>query len=126
MKVLDCLLNWKDEFLVPYAQNLRNLVSPKTLRDELTRWSLSRDSHFVSEQHRDSLVPLVIRLLVPKVRNLKTLASRKVCFVHQFNGRITFFTTPIIYENYFTCKLSIYLVSFKQTVAKNLPNDKKD
>ncbi|KAI3808247.1 hypothetical protein L1987_24196 [Smallanthus sonchifolius] len=58
LKVLDCLLNWKDEFLVPYAQNLRNLVNPKTLRDELTRWSLSRESRLVSELHRDSLVPL--------------------------------------------------------------------
>ncbi|XP_076896866.1 uncharacterized protein LOC143550000 [Bidens hawaiensis] len=90
LKVLDCLLNWKDEFLVPYAQNLRNLVSPKTLRDELTRWSLSRDSHLVSEQHRDSLVPLVIRLLVPKVRNLKTLASRKAASVHHRKAIIAF------------------------------------
>ncbi|XP_022025733.1 small subunit processome component 20 homolog isoform X2 [Helianthus annuus] len=90
LKVLDCLLNWKDEFLFPYAQNLRNLVNPKTLRDELTRWSLSRDSHLVSEQHRDSLVPLVIRLLVSKVRNLKTLASRKAASMHHRKAVIAF------------------------------------
>nr|XP_043629943.1 small subunit processome component 20 homolog [Erigeron canadensis] len=90
LKVLDCLLNWKDEFLVPYDQNLRNLVNPKTLRDELTRWSLSRESHLVSEQHRDCLVPLVIRLLVPKVRKLKTLASRKAASVHHRKAVIGF------------------------------------
>lgn len=84
LKVLDCLLNWKDEFLLPYDQHLRNLINPKTLRDELTRWSLSRESHLVSEEHREFLVPIVIRILVPKVRKLKTLASRKVCFVNQF------------------------------------------
>ncbi|KAL8239479.1 hypothetical protein R6Q59_016046 [Mikania micrantha] len=90
LKVLDCLLNWKDEFLVPYAQNLRNLVNPKTLRDELTRWNLSRESHLVSEHHRDSLVPLVIRLLVPKVRSLKTLASRKAASMHHRKAVIGF------------------------------------
>ncbi|KAK9072479.1 hypothetical protein SSX86_008913 [Deinandra increscens subsp. villosa] len=90
LKVLECLLNWKDEYLVPYAQNLRNLVNPKTLRDELTRWSISRESNLVSEQHRDSLVPLVIRLLVPKVRNLKTLASRKAASVHHRKAVIGF------------------------------------
>ncbi|KAI3823108.1 hypothetical protein L1987_04536 [Smallanthus sonchifolius] len=90
LKVLDCLLNWKDEFLVPYAQNLRNLVNPKTLRDELTRWSLARESPLVSEQHRDSLVPLVIRLLVPKVRSLKTLASRKAASMHHRKAVIGF------------------------------------
>lgn len=90
LKVLDCLLNWKDEFLLPYDQHLRNLVNPKTLRDELTRWSLSRESNLVSEEHRDRLVPLVIRILVPKVRKLKTLASRKVASVHHRKAVIGF------------------------------------
>ncbi|XP_071696721.1 uncharacterized protein [Rutidosis leptorrhynchoides] len=90
LKVLDCLLNWKDEFLVPYGQHLRNLVNPKTLRDELTRWSLSRESGLVSEQHRDFLVPIVIRLLVPKVRKLKKLASRKAASMHHRKAVIGF------------------------------------
>ncbi|KAJ9555652.1 hypothetical protein OSB04_010266 [Centaurea solstitialis] len=90
LKVLDCLLNWKDEFMMPYDQHLRNLVNPKTLRDELTRWSLSRESNLVSEEHRDRLVPLVIRILVPKVRKLKTLASRKAASVHHRKAVIGF------------------------------------
>ncbi|GJX79607.1 small subunit processome component 20 homolog isoform X1 [Tanacetum coccineum] len=90
LKVLECLLNWKDEFLLPYDQNLRNLVNPKTLRDELTRWSLSRESQLVSEDHRDFLVPIVIRILVPKVRKLKKLASRKTASVHHRKAIIGF------------------------------------
>lgn len=90
LKVLDCLLNWKDEYLLPYGQHLRNLVNPKTLRDELTRWSLSRESELVNEKHRDSLVPLVIRILVPKVRKLKTLASRKAASMHHRKAVIGF------------------------------------
>lgn len=78
MRVFDCLLNWKDEFLLPYEHHLRNLISPKSLREELTTWSLSKESHLIDEGHRGSLVPLIIRILIPKVRKPKTLASRKV------------------------------------------------
>ncbi|CAH9107367.1 unnamed protein product [Cuscuta epithymum] len=77
MKVLECLMNWKDTFMLPYEQHLKNVISVKNLREEITTWSLSRDSHFIDEQHRGFLVPIVIRILAPKVRNLKTLASRK-------------------------------------------------
>ncbi len=78
MKVLDCLLIWKDDFLLPYDQHLKNLISSKYLREELTTWTLSKESNLIEDQHRAYLVPIVIRLLMPKVRNLKTLASRKV------------------------------------------------
>lgn len=78
MKVLDCLMNWKDNFLLPYDQHLKNLISSKNLREELTTWSLSRDSNLIDAHHRHFLVPTVIRILAPKVRKLKSLASRKV------------------------------------------------
>lgn len=78
MKVLDCLLMWKEDFLLPYDQHLRNLISARYLREELTTWSLSKESNLVEEQHRPFVVPIVIRLLMPKVRKLKALASRKV------------------------------------------------
>ncbi|KAK4356825.1 hypothetical protein RND71_022435 [Anisodus tanguticus] len=76
-KVLDCLLNWKDDFLLPYDQHLKNLIDSKSLREELTTWSLSRESDLVGTRHRVFLVPVVIRILAPKVRKLKALASRK-------------------------------------------------
>ena len=78
MKVLDCVLNWKDDYLLPYAQHLKNLVNSKNLREELTTWSLAIESPQIEESHREFLLPFVIRLLAPKVRKLKTLASRKV------------------------------------------------
>ncbi|KAM7486094.1 hypothetical protein LguiA_002103 [Lonicera macranthoides] len=82
MMVLDCLLNWKDDYLLPYNQHLKNLISTKTLREELTLWSLSPESNLIDERHRPHLVPMVIRILIPKVRKLKTLASRKAASVH--------------------------------------------
>lgn len=76
-KALDCLLNWKDEFLMPYSQNLKNLVELKTLREELTTWAVSHDSLSIQKCHRSRVVPLVIRVLTPKLRKLKLLGSRK-------------------------------------------------
>lgn len=83
LKVLGCLMNWKDDFLLPYAENLKNLINGKTLREELTRWSLSRTSvNPIDIGHRAYVVPLVIRILIPKVRNLKMLAFRKVLLLN--------------------------------------------
>ncbi|XP_031736395.1 small subunit processome component 20 homolog isoform X2 [Cucumis sativus] len=81
-KVLDCLLMWKDDFLISHEQHLKNIISPKTLREELTRWSLSKEKNQIDERHRPKLVPLVTRLLMPKVRKLKVLGSRKQASVN--------------------------------------------
>ncbi|KAL6881997.1 hypothetical protein ACP4OV_011469 [Aristida adscensionis] len=76
-KALDCLLNWKDEFLTPYSQNLKNLIDVKTLREELTTWAVSNDSLTIQKDHRSRVIPFIIRVLTPKVRKLKLLGSRK-------------------------------------------------
>lgn len=78
MKVLDCLLDWKDDFLLPYEQHLRHLIDLNDMREELTIWNISKESNSIQENHRVSLIPLIIRILVPKVRKIKKLASHKV------------------------------------------------
>lgn len=101
-KVLDCLLIWKDDFLLPYSQQLKNLASFHNLREELTTWSLSRESNLIEEEHRPDLVPMVIRLLMPKVRKLKKHASQKVCSV---------LTCDIVYLNHsWTCGSQKYVL----------------
>ncbi|KAJ0966400.1 hypothetical protein J5N97_027538 [Dioscorea zingiberensis] len=77
LKVLDCLLNWRDEYFIPYDQHLRNLVVSKNLREELTIWAVSKESQSIQEGHRDFLIPIIIRLLTPKVRKPKTDMSNK-------------------------------------------------
>ncbi|XP_015574070.2 small subunit processome component 20 homolog [Ricinus communis] len=90
MRVLDCLLTWKDDFLLPYEGHLRNLISSKHLREELTTWSLSRESLLIEESHRANLLPLIIFLLIPKVRKPKTLASRKHTSAHHRKAVLRF------------------------------------
>ncbi|XP_037492635.1 small subunit processome component 20 homolog [Jatropha curcas] len=90
MRVLDCLLTWKDDVLLPYEQHLRNLIISKNLREELTTWSLSRESYLIEEGHRANLVPLIILVLMPKVRKPKTLASRKHTSAHHRKAVLRF------------------------------------
>ncbi|CAL9158827.1 unnamed protein product [Musa hybrid cultivar] len=77
LKVLDCLLNWKNDFMVSYDEHLKNLILSKNIRNELTTWAVSEESECIQEGHRHQLIPIIIRLLTPKVRKLKTLGSRK-------------------------------------------------
>ncbi|XP_058787152.1 uncharacterized protein LOC131661580 [Vicia villosa] len=89
-RVLDCLLIWKDDYFLPYTEHLRNLINFKTTREELTTWSLSKESKMIEESHRAYLVPLVIRLLMPKVRKLKGLASRKEASISHRKAILSF------------------------------------
>lgn len=124
IRVLDCLLTWKDDFLLPYEENLKKLIDSKNLREELTTWSMSSDSNLVEDGHRGSLVPIVIRLLVPKVRKLKTLASRKVPLVldHTFEFLIiyTCHRSCVLYY-YVTHYYIILLSAYKCTSQKGSP-----
>ncbi|OMO49638.1 Down-regulated-in-metastasis protein [Corchorus capsularis] len=97
-RVLDCLLLWKDDFLIPYDQHLKNLINPKYLREELTTWSLSKESGLLEESHRVNLVPIVIHLLIPKIRNLKMLASRKHASVHLRKAVLGFIAQLDVHE----------------------------
>ncbi|GLU08657.1 hypothetical protein SLE2022_255570 [Rubroshorea leprosula] len=98
MKVLDCLLLWKDDFLLPYEQHLKNLIISKNLREELTTWSLSRETGLIEDGHRANLVPVVLCLLMPKVRKLKTLASRKNASVHHRKAVLGFIAQVDVHE----------------------------
>ncbi|KAI3984708.1 hypothetical protein MKX01_039325 [Papaver californicum] len=82
MSVLECLANWKCDSLLPYFEHLKNLITSKNLCEELATWSLSKESHHIQDQHREYMIPIAVRLLVPKVRKLKTLGSRKHASVH--------------------------------------------
>jgi len=57
---LDCLINAKLPYLTPYATTCKALLKDIHLRDELVRFSLTKD---IQSEHRAEFVPLLIRLL---------------------------------------------------------------
>ncbi|XP_057867600.2 uncharacterized protein LOC131074886 isoform X2 [Cryptomeria japonica] len=77
LKVLQCLMNWKDGFLLPYEEHLKNLISLKEAREEVTTWSLSKERQQIQDCHRGELIPIVIRLLISKVKKIKAISSKK-------------------------------------------------
>lgn len=87
--VLECLLLWND-FLLPHREHLLKLIKPEELREELTTSNMSVD---IEEAHRSLLFSLEIRILAPKVRTLKNLASRKVHITHFFYA--TFYANAV-------------------------------
>ncbi|KAJ6777070.1 hypothetical protein OIU74_001111 [Salix koriyanagi] len=109
--VLDCLLTWKDDFLLQYEQHLRNLISSNHLREELTTWNLSRESAVIEEGHRANLVPLVTLLLMPKVRKLKMLASSKHTSINQRKAVLRFIAQLDVGE------LTLFFVSLLKPFA---------
>ncbi|KAG0488446.1 hypothetical protein HPP92_007018 [Vanilla planifolia] len=90
LKSIECLLNWKDDYLIPYYQHLRNIIVPKNVREELITWDISQNSGHVEEAHRAQLIPIVVRLLSPKVRKLKTFAPRKYAGVNNRRAILCF------------------------------------
>ncbi|KAI5069079.1 hypothetical protein GOP47_0015380 [Adiantum capillus-veneris] len=77
LKVLECVLNWKDSYLTPYEDHLKNLITPKMAREEMTTWNIGKESEGVQPNHRDNLVGILSRVLFPKILKTKTSLHNK-------------------------------------------------
>ncbi|WOK99438.1 small subunit processome component [Canna indica] len=118
LKTLDCLLNWKDDFMVSYGKHLKNMIVTKSLREELTTWSVSVESEFIQEEHRPHLIPIIIGLLTPKVRKLKTLGSRKHAGLSHRKAVLCFLAQLEVHE------LELFfLLLLKPLIPKDLANE---
>jgi len=75
---LECVLLWRERGLLPYAARLQRLVDFKTLQEELTVWDASPQGGQVAAEHRASLLPVLLRLLLPKLMRRRGSLSGKV------------------------------------------------
>ncbi|XP_044750615.1 small subunit processome component 20 homolog [Coccinella septempunctata] len=64
---LDCLLTYKKKFIVPYKENLYNLIDDKGFKNELATFNLDREGSTVVEEHRDDLMEVVLRIVYSKM-----------------------------------------------------------
>lgn len=60
---VSCIATFKSPKILPYEQNLRNLLEESKFRDELARFTLGVDGEVVNPQHREEIIPITIRLL---------------------------------------------------------------
>lgn len=64
---LDCVLNYKNKSVVPYKNNLYNLVDENKLKDELTLFKITEDSKYIQPEDREHVVPIILRILYGKM-----------------------------------------------------------
>ncbi|XP_045535556.1 small subunit processome component 20 homolog [Papilio machaon] len=64
---LDCVLNYKNKNVLPYKQNLYNLVDDKKFKDELTLFKITEDSKHIQPEDREHVIPIVLRILYGKM-----------------------------------------------------------
>jgi U3 small nucleolar RNA-associated protein 20 len=64
---LDCIMTYKHKFLAPYKDHLYNLIDDKNFRNEMATFRIDRESGVVQEEHRDDLIPLIMRVVFSKM-----------------------------------------------------------
>ncbi|XP_034830550.1 small subunit processome component 20 homolog [Maniola hyperantus] len=64
---LDCVLNYKNKSVTPYKANLHNLVDENKFKDELTQFKITEDSQTIQPEHREHVIPIVLRVLYGKM-----------------------------------------------------------
>eukprot|EP00850_Spirogloea_muscicola_P011766 SM000074S21676 [mRNA] locus=s74:346390:362774:- [translate_table: standard] len=80
---LECLVLWRDDYIVPYVEHLRNLISIKSLKEELVTWRIDREGASVPDKHRRALVEVVIQILFPKLINRSSKTAGKSAGVNR-------------------------------------------
>jgi len=64
---LNCLFAYKHKYLLPYKEHLYGLINEKNLKNELMRFKLDRESNMIDEQHRENLMPIIMRIIYAKM-----------------------------------------------------------
>uniref|UniRef100_A0A671YHV5 UTP20 small subunit processome component n=1 Tax=Sparus aurata TaxID=8175 RepID=A0A671YHV5_SPAAU len=66
---LECLLTYKDANIVPYKENLQNLLEDKHFKEEIVHFNISEETGVVDASHRAKLIPLLMRILFGRLRS---------------------------------------------------------
>ncbi|KAM3084811.1 U3 snoRNP protein [Clarireedia jacksonii] len=72
---LKAILTWKDSSVKPYHENLSNLLDEARFKDEIT--VLLQGQTAIQPEHREALMPILLRLLYGRTISRKGAASGK-------------------------------------------------
>ncbi|ORY12603.1 U3 snoRNP protein Utp20 [Clohesyomyces aquaticus] len=81
---LRAILTWKDPAIIRYQENLFNLLDDARFREEISVFmDVDEEESHLREEHRDQLLPVILRLLYGKVisGNRGQEAKRKAVFI---------------------------------------------
>ena len=60
---LSCVKNYKNVYVTPYQEQLEGMLSRSHFRETLTKFDLSHQGGTIDHDHRELLLPLIIRIL---------------------------------------------------------------
>ncbi|XP_077356066.1 small subunit processome component 20 homolog [Festucalex cinctus] len=66
---LQCILTYKDPYIVPYKENLEKLLDDKHFKEEIVHFNISEETGVVDASHRAGLIPLLMRILFGRLRS---------------------------------------------------------
>lgn len=58
---LECIFNYKFDYLEPYQTSLRALTDDVKFKHEIIRFKIDKETGIVAEAHREQLMPIVMR-----------------------------------------------------------------
>lgn len=64
---LDCLMRYKNKHLIPYRENLYNLIDGKKFKDELRSFKIQADEGGIREGDREEVIPIILRITFSKM-----------------------------------------------------------
>ncbi|CAI4226422.1 unnamed protein product [Auanema sp. JU1783] len=87
-KALDALMSYKDKSLTPYRDALNGLVDMKTFKSKIYEFKISEDEGdaALSAEHRESVMPVLIRILLGclKRKATKRLGKNRRTIIFRF------------------------------------------
>jgi U3 small nucleolar RNA-associated protein 20 len=74
---LDCLLNFKDERITKYKDNLSNLLDDATFRDEIQKITSKGDDSVIEDEDEDAVMPLILRIIFGRAQSNNISGNKK-------------------------------------------------
>ncbi|KAG0130157.1 armadillo-type protein [Tuber indicum] len=76
--VLECIFTWRIPAIRTYEDNLKNLLDDTRFRDEITHFvQIGEDESMIQDDHRQKLMPVLLRLLYGRILSRKNATSGK-------------------------------------------------
>ena len=76
-EALNILAAYKLKYLLPYKENLERFLDEKDFRTELVAFPLAGQDTLIKAEHREDIVPVIMRILFGRLRAVKSGGKKK-------------------------------------------------
>ncbi|EGC30023.1 hypothetical protein DICPUDRAFT_84000 [Dictyostelium purpureum] len=113
---LQCYLLWSNPSVTPYKKNLESLIQDKSMREEMTKFIIAKDSpnSSIDSSHRKEIIDIVVKILLSKLNRKVTrssVGSQRLTIFAYFSGLTSQELEPIVRR---------ILAPFQSFLSKNL------